>query len=123
MAKVNERGDERDDGLKRINVRRIRDRTFIGGTPLYSRFQRGGRECGYKDVGLACNEVEGLVWQVMAASRLITAVRKAFGPGSIFSPCDRRAFRVFPTVISAPVRIRLAGERSVNASAGRGSCV
>ena len=57
-------------------MRRMKDRTFIGGTSLYSRFQRGGRVRGYKDVGREHNEVDGLVWQVMVASRLITAMWK-----------------------------------------------
>ncbi len=73
-TKVTGRGDERDDTSQRITVRRIKDRTFIGGTSLYSRFQRGGRECGYKDVGREHNEVERPVWQVVVASRLITAM-------------------------------------------------
>ena len=81
-------------------MRRIKDRTFIGGTPLYSRFQRGGRVCGgYKD-GRAHNEVGALVWQVMVASRLITAVSSL----SDRSPYPAgRCLSYFPAVMSAQI--------------------
>ena len=36
-------------------MRKVKDRTFIRGDPLYSRFQRGRRVCGYKDVVLLHN--------------------------------------------------------------------
>ncbi len=100
-------------------MRRMGDRTFIGGTPPYSRFQRGGRVCG-RAQGRPCTQRGGR--PCMAGHGCLEADNRrqeVFGPDSHIQ-LRPMCLRPIPAVMSVEIHEVTAVHRSPSTSTGRG---